>query len=60
MSQKDVSDKIPIYKLKTKEEVMKYYDEWSKKNKFYFPNTQSSKQIIFPFDLLNALRKAFI
>ena len=34
MSQKDVSDKIPIYKLKTKEEVMKYYDEWSKKNKY--------------------------
>ena len=34
MSQKDVTDKIPIYKLKTTEEVMKYYDEWGKKNKY--------------------------
>ena len=34
MSQKDVSDKVPIYKLKTTEDVMKYYDEWSKKNKY--------------------------
>tara|TARA_B100001750_G_scaffold18950_1_gene12903 strand:+ start:126 stop:755 length:630 start_codon:yes stop_codon:yes gene_type:complete len=34
MSQKDVGNKIPIYKLKTTEEVMKYYDEWGKKNKY--------------------------
>ena len=34
MTQKDVSDKVPIYKLKTTEDVMKYYDEWSKKNKY--------------------------
>ena len=33
MAQKDVSNKIPIYKLKTTNEVMKYYDEWGKKNK---------------------------
>ena len=26
MSQKDVGNKIPIYKLKTTDEVMKYYD----------------------------------
>ena len=34
MSQKDVGNKIPIYKLKTTEEVMKYYDEWVIKNKY--------------------------
>ena len=34
MSQKDVVNKIPIYKLKTTEEVMKYYDEWGEKNKY--------------------------
>ena len=31
MSQKDVSDKVPIYKLKTTQEVMKYYDKWGHK-----------------------------
>ena len=34
MSQKDVENKIPIYKLKTTDEVMKYYDEWGIKNKY--------------------------
>ena len=34
MSQKDVGNKIPIYKLKTTDEVMKYYDEWGFKNKY--------------------------
>ena len=34
MARKDVSNKIPIYKLKTTNEVMKYYDEWGKKNKY--------------------------
>ena len=34
MAQKDVGNKIPIYKLKTTEEVMKYYDEWGIKNKY--------------------------
>jgi len=34
MSQKDVGNKIPIYKLKTTDEVMKYYDEWGIKNKY--------------------------
>ena len=34
MSQKDVVNKIPIYKLKTTDEVMKYYDEWGIKNKY--------------------------
>ena len=34
MAQKDVGNKIPIYKLKTTEEVMKYYDECRKKNKY--------------------------
>ena len=34
MSLKDVGNKVPIYKLKTTEEVMKYYDEWGKKNKY--------------------------
>ena len=34
MAQKDVGNKIPIYKLKTTEEVMNYYDEWGEKNKY--------------------------
>ena len=34
MSQKDIEDKIPIYKLKTTEEIMKYYDNWGEKNKY--------------------------
>ena len=34
MSQKDVGNKIPIYKLKKTDEVMKYYDEWGKGNKY--------------------------
>ncbi len=34
MAQKDVENKIPIYKLKTTEEVMKYYDDWGIKNKY--------------------------
>ena len=31
MVKKDVGNKIPIYKLKTTDEIMKYYDEWSYK-----------------------------
>ena len=34
MAQKDFGNKIPIYKLKTTDEVMKYYDEWGIKNKY--------------------------
>ena len=34
MTVKDVSNKVPIYKLKTTEEVMKYYDEWGTNNKY--------------------------
>ena len=34
MAQKDVGNKIPIYKLKKTDEVMKYYDEWGKGNKY--------------------------
>ena len=34
MSQKDVGNKVPIYKLKKTDEVMKYYDEWGEKNKY--------------------------
>ena len=34
MAQKDVGNKIPIYKLKTTKEVMEYYDEWGQRNKY--------------------------
>ena len=34
MAQKDVGNKVPIYKLKTTQEVMKYYDEWGEKDKY--------------------------
>ncbi len=34
MVDKDVSNKVPIYKLKTTKEVMKHYDEWGINNKY--------------------------
>ena len=34
MSQKDIEDKVPIYKLKTTEEIMEYYNIWGEKNKY--------------------------
>ena len=34
MSQKDVGNKIPIYKLKTTKEVMDFYDEWGNEDKY--------------------------
>ena len=34
MAQKDVGNKVPIYKLKKTDEVMEYYDEWGKNNKY--------------------------
>ena len=34
MTDKDVSKKVPIYKLKTTEEIMEYYDEWGTNNKY--------------------------
>ena len=34
MVQKNVENKVPIYKLKKTEEIMKYYDEWGEGNKY--------------------------
>jgi len=34
MAPKDVGNKIPIYKLKTTDEVMRYYDDWGLENKY--------------------------
>ena len=34
MTYKDVTNKIPIYKLKTTDEIMKYYDDWGTNNKY--------------------------
>ena len=34
MALKDVGNKVPIYKLKTTEEEMRYYDEWGEKDKY--------------------------
>ena len=34
MSQKDIGNKTPLHELKTTREVMEYYDEWSKDNKY--------------------------
>mgnify|MGYP000132272717 CR=1 FL=1 len=34
MSQKDIGNKIPIYKLKAGKEVEDYYDEWTVQNKY--------------------------
>ena len=34
MSQKDIGNKTPLHELKTTKEVMEYYDDWSKDNKY--------------------------
>ena len=34
MSQKDIGNKLPIYKLKAGKQVEQYYDEWTKENKY--------------------------
>ena len=34
MGQKDIGYKTPLHELKTTKEVMNYYDEWSKNNKY--------------------------
>ena len=34
MTDKNVINKIPIYKLEKTEDIMKYYDEWGKENKY--------------------------
>ena len=34
MAQKDIGNKIPIDKLKTTNEVMEFYDEWGKNDKY--------------------------
>ncbi len=31
MSKKDVSNKVPIYKLKTTEDIMQHYEKWGDK-----------------------------
>ena len=57
MSQKDVGNKIPIYKLKTTEEVMEFYDEWGDQDKY-------NKDMIDwdytgPKETVNAFKKYF-
>ena len=34
MAQKDIGNKTPLHELKTTKDVMHYYDEWSKNNKY--------------------------
>ena len=34
MSQKDIGNKTPLHELKTTNEVMEYYNEWSRDNKY--------------------------
>ena len=34
MAQKDVGNKVPIYKLKKTDEVMEYYNQWGVNNKY--------------------------
>ena len=34
MSQEEIGNKIPIYKLKAGKQVEKYYDDWTLKNKY--------------------------
>ena len=34
MAQKDIGNKTPLHELRTTKDVMHYYDEWSKNNKY--------------------------
>lgn len=34
MNKEDVDNKIPIYKLTTKDEILRYYNQWSKNSQF--------------------------
>ena len=34
MNKKSIDDKLPIYKLESKEKVLKYYDNWTKKDNY--------------------------
>ena len=34
MAQKDIGNKTPLHDLKNTDEVMKYYDEWAKSQKY--------------------------
>ena len=34
MNTKDIDNKIPIYQLKSKEKVLDYYDNWTKKEQY--------------------------
>ena len=34
MNNKDVDNKLPIYKLKTKDKVLEYYDKWTEHSQF--------------------------
>ena len=42
MAQKDVGNKVPIYKLKETKEVMDFYDEWGQDNKYCLLYTSPS------------------
>ena len=34
MAQKDIGNKVPLHTLKKTEDVMNFYDDWSKENKY--------------------------
>ena len=34
MAQKDIGNKVPLHTLKKTEDVMKFYDDWGKENKY--------------------------
>ena len=48
MAQKYVENKIPIYKLKKTDEVMKYYDEWGEENKYDKDIVAVCRQSMYP------------
>tara|TARA_Y100000590_G_scaffold137582_1_gene157527 strand:- start:73 stop:711 length:639 start_codon:yes stop_codon:yes gene_type:complete len=53
MNQKKVENKVPIYKLETTEEIMKYYDKWGNK----YDQDMMDWKYIAPKETVKAFKK---
>ena len=55
MARKDIDNKLPIYKLNSKDKVLKYYDKWA--NKAQFNQDMIDWNYIAPFNTADLLDK---
>ena len=53
MSQKNIENKVPIYKLETTEEIMQFYDKWGNK----YDQDMVDWNYIAPKETVNAFKK---